>query len=220
MKFIKNITIERRKGKVVHLSLGKLMKMLAQVPDKRKARGKRYPLGYLLGGILLAKLTGEQKPSGITEWVKARREELAQLFQCARFTAPSLNTIRRTLGEIISAHELHRRFRAFLRQTYGGQQSILVVIDGKTLRGTIPKGKTRGLHLIAAYLPAEAIVLAQMPVDKKENEIVVAPKLLEQLDLKRRIVIGDAMFTQRNLSVQVKAQGGDYIWYVKETSGM
>jgi hypothetical protein len=110
---------------------------------------------------------------------------------------------------IISAHELHRRFRAFLRQTYGGQQSILVVIDGKTLRGTIPKGKTRGLHLIAAYLPAEAIVLAQMPVDKKENEIVVAPKLLEQLDLKRRIVIGDAMFTQRNLSVQVKAQGGE-----------
>jgi predicted transposase YbfD/YdcC len=192
--------------------------MLAQVPDKRSARGKRYPIDYLLGVILLAKLSGEQKPSGITEWIRARREELAQLFQYKRFTAPSLNTIRRALGDIILASELHRQFRAFLRQAFGGQQSVLVVIDGKTLtlRGTIPKGKTRGLHLIAAYLPAEEIVLAQMPVDKKENEIVVAPKLLKRLDLKRRIVIGDAMFTQRNLSVQIKAQGGDYIWFVKE----
>ncbi len=111
MKFMKPITIKPRKGKTVYLSLGKLMKMLARVPDKRKARGKRYPLRYLLGVILLAKLSGEQKPSGITEWVKARREELAQFFQFERFIAPSLNTIRRTLGEIISANELHCRFR-------------------------------------------------------------------------------------------------------------
>lgn len=216
MKYINQIPIQRQKGKIISLSLEELKEMLGRVTDTRKAQGKRYPIHYLLGSILLAKLSGQQKPSGITDWIKARRAELAQLWQSKWATAPSLNTIRRTLGDIISATELHQQFRLFLRQEYGGQQSVLVVIDGKTLRGTIPKGKTKGLHLIAAYLPAEGIVLAQMPVEKKENELVVAPKLLEKIDLKRRVVIGDAMFTQRNLSVQIKSQGGDYIWYVKD----
>jgi predicted transposase YbfD/YdcC len=102
-----------------------------------------------------------------------------------------------------------------LHRTYGGQQSILVTIDGKTLRGTIPKGKTRGVHLLAAYLPEEGVVLLQIEVSQKENEIVAAPTLLQQLDLRGRIVSGDAMFTQREISVAVLAQGGDYLWFVK-----
>jgi predicted transposase YbfD/YdcC len=53
-------------------------------------------------------------------------------------------------------------------------------------------------------------------VEQKENKIVAAPKLLSQLDLKGRAVSGDAMFTRRDISVQVLAQGGDYIWMVKD----
>jgi predicted transposase YbfD/YdcC len=92
----------------------------------------------------------------------------------------------------------------------------LVTIDGKALRGTIPKGKTRGVHLLAAYLPEEGVVLLQVEVSQKENEIVAAPTLLRQLDLKGRVVSGDAMFTQREISVAVLAQGGDYLWFVKD----
>ena len=50
---------------------------------------------------------------------------------------------------------------------------------------------------------------------EKENEITAAPRVLAKLNLKGRIVCGDAMFTQRNLSVQIIGQGGDYIWFVK-----
>ena len=71
------------------------------------------------------------------------------------------------------------------------------------------------MHLLVAYLPEEGIVLLQVAVDSKENEITAAPKLLQQIDLRQRIVCGDAMFTQRGLSVQVIASGGDYIWFVK-----
>jgi len=106
--------------------------------------------------------------------------------------------------------------RVYLHQTYGGQQSILITIDGKTLKGTIPKGKTRGVHLLAAYLPGEGVVLLQIEVGDKENEIVAAPKLLRQLDLKGRVVSGDAMFTQRAISVEVLAGGGDFLWFVKD----
>ncbi|MCB9418312.1 MAG: ISAs1 family transposase [Ardenticatenaceae bacterium] len=172
---------------------------------------------FLLSAILLARLSGEHTPTGITAWIRLRRSLLVAVLPTTRFTAPSLNTIRRVLDEVISADELHRIFRQFLHLNYGGQQSVLITMDGKTLRGTIPAGKTQGVHLLAAYLPEEGIVLAQVEVDKKakENEIKAAPKLLHQLDLRGRVVSGDAMFAQRKLSVQIMAQGGDYLWFVK-----
>jgi predicted transposase YbfD/YdcC len=213
---MKHITFTNEKSEHLVFDMGQLIKQLEKVTDLRKAKGKQYALPILLASILLAKLSGEQKPTGITEWIKLRRKQLMTAFQCQRQTAPSLNTIRRTMEETITAEELHKIFRAFLHQEYGGQQTALIALDGKTLRGTIPKGKTRGVHLLAAYLPEEGIVLLQVAVDSKENEITAAPELLQQLDLRQRVVCGDAMFTQRDLSVQIIAQGGDYIWFVKD----
>jgi predicted transposase YbfD/YdcC len=94
--------------------------------------------------------------------------------------------------------------------------SFVLTLDGKTMRGTIPRGKTQGVHLLAAYLPAQGVVLAQVAVEHKENEIVAAPRLLRHLDLTGLVVTGDAMHTQRELSIQIVEQGGDYLWTVKE----
>ena len=211
-----DIILENSQEEGVIFDIGELMERLEQVSDQRKARGKRYSLPFLLTAILLAKLAGEDTPKGIAEWLRLRQEQIVAAFELSRSSVPAYNTIRRTLAETLSAEELQRNFRQFLHQRYGGQRSILVVIDGKTLRGTIPKGKSQGVHLLAAYLPEEGIVLLQVAVASKENEITAAPRLLGELDLKGRIVCGDAMFTQRDLSVQVVAQGGDYIWFVKD----
>jgi predicted transposase YbfD/YdcC len=124
--------------------------------------------------------------------------------------------LQRLADTTLDDEDLQTTIRHYLHQNYGGQRSVQVTIDGKTLRGTIPTGETRGVHLLAAYLPEEGVVLMQVEVGQKENEIVAAPKLLHQLDLKGRIVSGDAMFTQREISVTVLAQGGDYLWFVKD----
>src|SRR5262249_8869841 len=79
-----------------------------------------------------------------------------------------------------------------------------------------PAGQTRGVHLVAAYLPASGVVLSQVAVDVKENEIVAVPKLLAQLDVTGMVVVGDAVQAQRALSTQVVEAGGDYLWFVKE----
>jgi len=89
-------------------------------------------------------------------------------------------------------------------------------MDGKTVRGTISAENPQGQHLLAAYLPEEGIVLGQADVDGKENEIVVAPELLGRLDLRGKIVMGDAMHAQRGLSKQIVQAGGEYIWLIKE----
>lgn len=94
----------------------------------------------------------------------------------------------------------------------------MISLDGKTLCGTITPTDPVGLHLLTAYLPELGLALKQLPGEKeKENEIVVAPKLLEGLDLQGKVVVGDAMQTQRTLSSQiVDLQQGDYVWIVKD----
>ena len=80
-------------------------------------------------------------------------------------------------------------------------------VDGKTLRGSLPAGQNRAVHLLAAYLTQAGVVFMQVAVDGKENEICAAPRLLQCLDLRGKVVM-DAMLTQRKLSKQIVAGVG------------
>lgn len=198
------------------LNIGKLYATLEQVPDKRQEKGKRYTIGILLMVVILAKLCGQDTPYGMAEWAKERVVELQKLFGYHRQVSPGNKTVQRLTATSLEDKTLQGATRRYLHQTYGGQRSVLVSIDGKTLCGAIPQGKTRGVHLLAAYLSAGGVVLLQVKVCQKENEIVTAPILLQQLDLSERVVCGDAMFTRREISVTILAQGADYLWFVKD----
>ncbi len=196
------------------LDVDSLAAYFERLPDQRCARGKRYRLAHICILATLAKLSGEDQPSGIAQWVRLRHRVLAPLLKLQRL--PCHNTYRRVFADGVAAADLEKHVSAFLRQRGRTGRSVLIALDGKTLRGTIPTGQSQGLHLLAAYLPAEGIVLVELAVDSKENEIVAAPKVLASLDLRGKIVMGDAMQTQRDLSVQIIEAGGDYIWLVKD----
>lgn len=200
----------------VLFDVSSLYAQLNTLEDKRKAKGRRYSLALVLLLTILAKLCGEDTPSGIADWARLRTRRLVEFLQLDRKTLPCHNTYRRVLRRAVNLLELQHLTSQFLTQGLDQGHSVLVAIDGKTLRGTIPKGETRGVHLLAAYLPEEGIVLMQVAVDKKENEIKAAPKLLQALDLRDKVVRGDAMLTQRKLSAQILDAGGDYLWVVKE----
>lgn len=202
-------------------SISQRAKHLALLPDLRKRRGVRYPLAMLLTIAVLAKLVGQSRREPIADWARQRAVELATLFGRERATMPHQTTWSRVLGEAVDVdaleHALARCFQAQQRRAeVPARGSIVLAIDGKTVRGTIPAGATRGLHLMAAYLPGQGVVLAHLAVDTKTNEIVAAPVVLAQLDLTGIVVTGDAMQAQRDLSVQVVRQGGDYLWFVKD----
>ena len=110
--------------------------------------------------------------------------------------------------------ELHYGHDYFANQDKAGE-SVLLNLDGKTLRGTIPAGQTRGVHLLAAYLPAEGWALAQVEVAAKENEIPASARRLKALDLQGKIITGDALLAQRDLSRQIVEAHGDYVWTLK-----
>lgn len=213
---MKHIMLESNQTEAIAFDIVDLAARLERLQDTRKRRGKVYPLSMILTLVIMAKLAGEDKPSGMAEWIRLRRDAFVNLFNCKHQRMPCLNIIRWVLQEIVSAEALEKEFAHYLHETYGGQHSQLVAIDGKTMRGTIPKGHTQGVHLLAAYLPVEGVVLKQVVVDTKENEIIGAPQLIEALNLKDKVVCGDGMHSQRALSADILGRGGHYIWFLKE----
>lgn len=188
---------------------------LEKLTDQRDARGIRYGLADALTLIILAKLGGEDGPQGMSEWLKHRAGLLVSALKLPRRSMPHRLTISRILGEAVEVEELEKILAKYFDHQAQSSREVVIALDGKTLRGTIEAGQTQGEHLLAAYLPGEGLVLMQMAVGEKENEIVVAPSLVEVLDLRGKIVIGDAMHTQRKLSVEVVRYHGDYIWTAK-----
>ena len=198
----------------VLFDVGSLYERFENLSDSRDARGKRYRLATILVLMVLAKLCGEDKPSGIAEWAQLRAEELGELLQLVRQTMPHHSTYRRILKKVLAAEELDQLVSSYLtdRQYFGKQ--VLVAIDGKTLRGSL-NDEQEGTYLLAAYLPAEGLVLMQVEIEGKGKEVPATLKLLKKLELRDKIVMGDALNTQREASSVIGAARGDYIWYAK-----
>lgn len=196
--------------------VGSLYERLELLTDRRDPHGIRYPLAVVLVFVLLAKLAGEDEPRGIAQWVDFRKDLLREALHIERESVPHPITYSRILGKAVCLDQLQQSVAEFLLSTSDSKESIEINLDGKAMRGTIPSGKTHGLHLLAAYMPDQGIVLCQIEVGSKENEIAAAPRLLKTIDLKGKVVTGDAMFAQRELSRQIVESGGNYLWTVKD----
>ena len=189
---------------------------LEQLTDKRKRRGIRYRLADALTLIILAKLGGEDEPRGIARWLKHRAEMLVEALGLPRASMPHETTISRILGQAVDPTEVEQVIAHYFDGLVQVSRDEVIAIDGKTLRGTIPRGETQGTHLLSAYLPQAGLVLHQTEVENKENEISAAPRLLAEVDVRGKVVIGDAMHTQRATSMAVVEEQGDYLWIAKD----
>lgn len=221
MKFIHNCIAC---DEIFSFDVNSLYAQLLKIKDLRKKRGVRYPLAVALTMIILAKMSGEDEPRGIAGWLQYRAHKICQLLHFPRDTTPHHTTISRILSDAMELEELDRVVGTFFMATQVEQQMateserknwMVISLDGKTLRGTIPSGKTQGLHLMAAYLPESGVVLMQLEVDCKENEIKVGPRLLEMIDIEGKVITADALNTQRSFARQIVEAGGDYLFIVK-----
>lgn len=193
--------------------LGSVYEGLCKITDKRKARGKIYRLETIMIIIILAKLSGEDKPSGIAEWGKHHGGEIKELMLLKKSQMPSLNTYRRMLADVACQEEVERMVGKYNQQ---GEHGEVYGLDGKAVHGMRKKDEEGSEYLLSVYDVKQMKVLAQVEVGRKENEISKAPKALESVEISQKVVTGDAMHTQKALSGQIVRQGGDYIFPVKE----
>ena len=175
---------------------------LQRVKDWRARRGRRYDLALILVALVLAKMAGEDTPSGMAAWAGARLALFSEVFDLKRPAMPSHNTYRRALKGARHLEDLAREIDAYVQSWPEVGSEVHLSLDGKTIRGTIAFGESRGLHLLAACLPGLGVVLLQGAVDIKTNEIGAAPQVLKVLDLQGKIVTGDATLAPA-LQVQV-----------------
>jgi predicted transposase YbfD/YdcC len=193
---------------------GSLYGRFQELKDSRKPRGVRYRLVHLLVMMVLAKLCGEDTPSGIADWVQHRSEQLSEMLKLKRRTMPHHSTYRRISEDIVEVEELEQVVSAVLSEKKFFGKQVLLSIDGKVLRGTLDETQN-GTYLLAAYLPSEGIVLMEVALEGKGGEIPGAVKLLKMVDLRGKVIMGDAMHTQRAISILIVEAGGDYIWFAK-----
>jgi predicted transposase YbfD/YdcC len=194
--------------------VGSLYAEFRQLHDPRKARGKRYSMETILTLLVLAKICGEDKPSGIAEWAKHRLEWLCEGLKLERKSMPHRSSYERIMEQVVSWEELEQLVsRVLSGKRYWGKQ-VVVAMDGKVLRGTLNE-KQEGVYLLAAYLPEEGIVLMEVSIQGKGQEIEAAPQVLKSIDLRDKVVLGDALHTQRAVSIQIVEAGGEYVWFVK-----
>ena len=151
------------------VDLDSLFAALSRLDDHRDARGLRYALVTVLVFMVLAKLAGEDHLRGIAQWVQLRKEVLAEALGLAEPQAPHATTYSRVLRQAVDAEELEQVVSQFFAAQAKAGQSVVLNLDGKTLRGTIPAGQTKGVHLLAAYLPEEGWVMLQVEVSSWEN---------------------------------------------------
>ncbi len=193
--------------------VGSVYGRMLKLSDVRKARGKLYRLEDVLMMIVLAKLCGEDRPSGIAEWAKNHQEALVQLLHWTRPAFPSHSTYRRILAYVVYHEEIERLVGEY---NQAGEHGEVYALDGKAPRGMRKKDDDFSEYLLSVYDVDQSKVLSQVAVGRKENEITKAPKALENVKIKGKIITGDALHTQRRLSAVITEQGADYVFPVKE----
>lgn len=191
-----------------------LLERLVEIPDPRHPQGRIYPLVPLLALCLVATLAGNTSVAAIAHFGRLRGQRFGHALGFTRGTLPCANTLTNLLAAL-DADTLDRVIGGWLADRHAAGWDHLA-LDGKTLRGT-RDGATPGLHLLAAYAPQAAAVVAQMRVEATTNEHKAALRLLGVLPpLAGAVVTADAMFTHADVCDAVLDRGGEYLLYAKD----
>jgi hypothetical protein len=182
------------------IPFGRLLTALSEVPDPRRAAGKRYPLAPLLLFTVLALLSGATSYRRIIVFLEQRRELLNALFGVTLRRAPSVNTLR-TVLQGLDADALERAFRRHAEGLLARPEGRMptVALDGKTLRGSFDHLNDRkAAQALSAFASEAAILLAHSEIDAKSNEIPAAQRLIAELGLSGVLFTADALHCQKN----------------------
>jgi predicted transposase YbfD/YdcC len=185
------------------------------LPDVRQRGKVVYPLAEVLLLCLLAVLAGAETVTDIARFGEKKLDLLRRLRPFAAGTPAHDH-----LGDILAsldAEAFQRCFVAWVAALIGVPEGV-VAIDGKTVRRS--KGAAKdAIHMVSAFAARQRLVLGQVKVADKANEIVAIPKLLDMLAIEGAVVTIDAMGCQRAIAQKIVDKKADYILALKGNQG-
>ncbi len=187
----------------------------AALPDPRVDRTKRQRLLDILTIALCAVICGADDFVGMVTFAEAKAAWLRTFLPL-----PGGIPCHDTFGRVFAALDpeaFQACFLAWVRAVAPSTAGQVVARDGKTLRGAHERGAgQRALHMVSAWASDSRLVLGQVAVAEKSNEITAIPALLRVLDLAGATVTIDAMGCQTAIAAQIVAQGADYVLALKQ----
>ncbi len=201
-------------------ALGETVASLEHFQDLRDSRQPSkvvYPLDEVLLLSLVAVLAGAEAFTDIARFGQ-KKLELLRRFRPFRDGTPPQDT----LGDIfasLDAEKFQQCLVAWVASITGAPRGV-IAIDGKTVRRSGSKKNAKApIHVVSAFAARQRLVLGQVKVDEKSNEIVAIPKLLDLLVIEGAIVTIDAMGCQRDIAAKIIDKKADYVLALKGNQG-
>jgi predicted transposase YbfD/YdcC len=188
----------------------------ADLPDPRQISKVIYPLDEILLLSLLAVVAGAETFTAIAQFGQDKLDLLRRLRPFANGTAD-----HDRLGEVYAALDAEQFQKCFVGWVAAltGACADVIAIDGKTSRRSFGKGGLNPVHMVSAFAARQRLVLGQVKVAQKSNEIVAIPRLLDMLAIEGAIVTIDAMGCQREIASKIINKKADYVLALKGNQG-
>lgn len=192
-----------------------LSEHFAALEDPRVERTKLHPLLAIVTIALCAVICGAESWEDIAGFGEAKAPWLTSFLDLPH-GIPCPDTFNRVFAAL-DPKQFQACFAAWMQAVAEVLPTQVIALDGKTVRGSHDHvtGKA-AIHMVSAWASANRLVLAQVKVDSKSNEITAIPELLRALAIEGCIVTIDAMGCQREIARQIVDQGGDYVLALKE----
>lgn len=185
-----------------------------ELEDPRGMQGVEHPFLSIVMIAILATLGGATGWEDIETYGDAHEGWLRSFLELPK-GIPSADTYRR-LFERLEPAALEQCFSNWVTQLVEQTGAQVIPIDGKTLKGSYNRSKKQSaLHLVSAWASENCLLLGQVAVSSKSNEITAIPALLELLDISGSIITIDAMGTQTKIAGQIWSKGADYVLCLK-----
>lgn len=162
-----------------------IVEAFKELPDGRRAEGKRHEQALCLALFTLAVSAGNRGFLAIGDWLESYKGELIKMFAPPKLKIPSYSTIRRVLLNVD-----YRAYSACLAKFFEIQPKTgeMIAVDGKVLRGSYqydnPNSDSHpAIQLVSVYLVERGLILEPYEVDRKSNEIKTLPVVIKQLAL-------------------------------------
>lgn len=200
-----------------NIALGSFDKHFGKIKDSRDKRGLRHHLRDILVITILAVICGADEFTEIEEYGNSKKEFLATFLELPN-GIPSHDTFGRVFA-VLDPDEFRICFVDWVKSLCEIHGDI-VNIDGKALRRSYDTASDKSMiYMVSAWANKNNLVLGQVKVSEKSNEITAIPKLLEILDLAGSIVTIDAMGTQKEIAAKIVDKGADYLLALKGNQG-
>lgn len=187
--------------------------------DPRINRKKLHSLQDIISLVVIGIICGADSWDAIEEFGKAKKDFLST-FLTLQNGIPSHDTINRVFSSI-NPKKFELAFISWVNSLKNKEISgEVIAIDGKTVKGSKDSfHESKAIHLVNAWACSNELVLGQLKVDGKSNEITAIPVLLDLLDIEGCIITLDAMGTQREIASKIIENKADYILALKGNQG-